>query len=229
MLNVPVVMLVAAAVVLAGVVYVATGRGGELAFFQADYAPLKMDEVTSTDVALLRPPTALWGYNMHATDEALSRIASAITERDIEISALQQQVADLEAAAGRPRGYGPEASSRGGGRPARRRDRPSGPPEPDVFGSAPPPDRPEPGVFGHAPPPDRPEPDMIGNEADDPDIVLPDRVRPDEPRRAEELGDPVTRPTMPWVEAAERRKESSTEWAALPKRPAAGDDDEDGR
>jgi hypothetical protein len=119
MLNVPVVLLVAAVAVLAGVVYVATGRGGELAFFQADYAPLKMDQVTSTDVALFRPPTALWGYSMQATDEALSRIAHAITERDIEISALQQQVADLEAATARRRAYAaPEKS------PAERPDLP---------------------------------------------------------------------------------------------------------
>jgi hypothetical protein len=226
MLNVPVVMLVAALAVLAGVVYVATGRGGELAFFQADYSPLKMDEVTSTDVALFRPSTALWGYNMHATDEALTRIASAITERDIEISALQQRVADLEAAAGRRRGYGPETSSRGGDRPTasggrasrRRRDRSAAPPESDVFGST--------------APPGRAEPDLFGSESDDPDTVPPDRAaRHAGPRQAEAEGpgDPVTRPTMPWVKAARSRKQSSTEWAALPKRPPDGDEGEGGQ
>ncbi|MGH3157499.1 MAG: hypothetical protein ACRDNF_13095 [Streptosporangiaceae bacterium] len=98
MLNVlPVVMLVAAAAVLIGVIVVAMGRGGELAFFQADYAPLKLEQVAATDVALFRPPTALWGYSMPVTDEALGRIAAAITERDVEIAALRQQVADLEA------------------------------------------------------------------------------------------------------------------------------------
>jgi hypothetical protein len=73
---------------------------------------------------------------------------------------------------------------------------------------------------------------VLGYDPDDPDIVLPDRVaQQDEPRRAgaEGPGDPVTRPTMPWVKAAESRKKSSTEWAALPKRPAAGDDSEDGQ
>lgn len=107
MLNVlPVVMLVAAAAVLIGVVAVAMGRGGELAFFQPDYAPLKLDEVTSTDVALFRPPMAVWGYSMTVTDEALTRIAAAVTERDIEIATLQQQVADLQASAARRRAYG---------------------------------------------------------------------------------------------------------------------------
>jgi hypothetical protein len=108
MLNVlPVVMLVAAAAVLIGVIAVAMGRGGELAFFQPDYAPLSLDEVSSTDIALFRPPTALWGYSMNVTDEALTRIAAAVTERDIEIATLQQQVADLQSAAASRRGYGP--------------------------------------------------------------------------------------------------------------------------
>ena len=108
MLNVPVVMLVAAVAVLAGIIAVAVGRGGELTFFQADYAPLKLDEIAATDVVLFRPPMALWGYSVQATDEALNRIAEALTERDIEITALRQQVANLEASspAGRRRVYG---------------------------------------------------------------------------------------------------------------------------
>jgi hypothetical protein len=111
----PVVMLVAAAAVLAGVIAVAMGRGGELTFFQPDYAPLRLDEVTSTDIALFRPPTALWGYSMNATDEALTRIAAAMTERDIEIATLQQQVADLQSAAARRRTYGPADDTGGPG------------------------------------------------------------------------------------------------------------------
>src|SRR5487761_1867856 len=105
--NVPVVMVIAAAAVLAVVVVVALGRGGELAFFQADYAPLRLDEVSATDVVLSPPPLALWGYNSQATDEALNRIADALTERDIEIATLRQQVADLtvESPANRRRAY----------------------------------------------------------------------------------------------------------------------------
>lgn len=105
----PVVMLVAAGAVLIGVIVVALGRGGELAYFQADYFPLKLEQVSATDVALFRPPMALWGYNAQATDEALNRIATALTERDIEISALQQQVADLEASSTRGRDPRPTA------------------------------------------------------------------------------------------------------------------------
>jgi hypothetical protein len=108
-------MLIAAVAVLAGVVVVALGRGGELTFFQADYAPIKLDEIAATDVVLFRPPMALWGYSPQATDEALNRIADALTERDIEITALRQQVADLEAAspAVRRRAYlGPVRSAR---------------------------------------------------------------------------------------------------------------------
>jgi len=51
--------------------------------------------VSATDVALLRPPTALWGYNMQVTDEALEKIAQAIRDRDVTIVFLQQRLADL--------------------------------------------------------------------------------------------------------------------------------------
>ena len=122
MRSVPVVMLVAAVAVLAGVIAVALGRGGELAFFPADYAPLKLDEIAATDVVLFRPPMAAWGYSVQATDEALNRIAEALTERDIEITALRQQVADLEATspAGRRRGYGLPGRNDRAGLPVRR-------------------------------------------------------------------------------------------------------------
>src|SRR5579884_53578 len=152
--HMPVVMLAAAGAVLIGVIVVALGRGGELAYFQADYFPLKLEQVSATDVALFRPPMALWGYNAQATDEALNRIATALTQRDIEISALQQQVADLKASAG-PR-------TRTTSEPTRRRDTgpladPAGPaggtgrlPASDE----PPPARPAP--FGDDAPPTRP-------------------------------------------------------------------------
>jgi hypothetical protein len=88
-------MLVAAVVILAGVVVVASGRGGEMAVTAPDYPPIDLGPVTSADVALLRPPSAAWGYNMRVTDEALEVIAKAVTERDVEIAALQQEVSDL--------------------------------------------------------------------------------------------------------------------------------------
>ena len=88
-------MILVAVVILVGVFFVATGRGGELAHAQADHAPLDLGPVSATDVALLRPPTAMWGYNMQVTDEALERIAQAVRDRDLTIAFLQQRLADL--------------------------------------------------------------------------------------------------------------------------------------
>jgi hypothetical protein len=90
-------MILVAVVILVGVFWVATGRGGELAYEYPDYAPLDLGPVSATDVALLRPPTALWGYNMQVTDEALESIAQAIRDRDVTIAFLQQRLADLTA------------------------------------------------------------------------------------------------------------------------------------
>ena len=107
-------MLVVAVVILAGVVAVASGRGGEMAVPEPDYPPIDLGPVSAADVALLRPPSAAWGYNMRVTDEALEVIARAVTERDVQIAALQQQVSDLReqlggtwpAEAGAPRADG---------------------------------------------------------------------------------------------------------------------------
>ena len=93
--TVSVLLLLAGAVILAGVVAVAMGHGGEMAEFPSDYVPPTLgDLLTATDVAMLRPPGALWGYNTQVTDEALSRIAQIVTERDVEIAVLRQQLAD---------------------------------------------------------------------------------------------------------------------------------------
>ena len=86
-------MILVAVAILVGVFLVATGRGGELAYEHADHAPLDLGPVSATDVALLRPPTALWGYNMQVTDEALEKIAQAIRDRDVTIAFLQQRLA----------------------------------------------------------------------------------------------------------------------------------------
>jgi len=92
---VSVVLLIAGLVILIAVVLVAAGRGGELPAERADYAPLDLGPASATDVALLRPPTNAWGYNMQATDEAMAHIAESIRERDIRIVALEQLVTDL--------------------------------------------------------------------------------------------------------------------------------------
>lgn len=91
----PVLLWVAIAVILIAVFYTATGRGGELAYEHADHAPLNLGAVSGADVALLRPPTALWGYNMQVTDSALDTIAQALRDRDVAIAHLQQQLTDL--------------------------------------------------------------------------------------------------------------------------------------
>ena len=97
-LTVPILLLLAAAVILAGVVSVAMGHGGEMAEFATDHLP--PDLATAADVALLRPPSSIWGYNVQITDEALNQIAQVITERDVEIAVLRQQLAELRSATG---------------------------------------------------------------------------------------------------------------------------------
>jgi hypothetical protein len=92
---VPVVMVIAIIVVVVAVVFLVMGRGGELSAERGDYAPIDLGPVSATDVALLRPPMGLWGYNMQATDDALDRIAESIKERDVRIVALEQLVTDL--------------------------------------------------------------------------------------------------------------------------------------
>jgi hypothetical protein len=87
--------LVAAAAILGGVVLAALGRAGEMATFAGDTAPLELDEVSAADVALLRPPMSLWGYNAQATEEALRVIARSVTARDVEIATLRRELADL--------------------------------------------------------------------------------------------------------------------------------------
>ena len=96
--TVPILLLLAAAIILAGVVSVAMGHGGEMAELATDYVP--PDLVTAADVVLLRPPSAFWGYNVQVTDEALNRVAQVITERDVEIAVLRQQLAELRSATG---------------------------------------------------------------------------------------------------------------------------------
>jgi hypothetical protein len=90
------VLLVAAAAILAGVVLAALGRAGEMATFAGDTAPIEFDEVSATDVALLRPPMSLWGYNAQATEDALRVIARSVTARDVEIATLRRELAELQ-------------------------------------------------------------------------------------------------------------------------------------
>ena len=98
-----VVLIVVAAAIVVGAIAVALGRGGEMAQFTADFAPVDLgaiDEVTATDVALLRLPRALWGYHPQVTDHALGLIAQAISARDVEIAMLQRRLAEVHPAEG---------------------------------------------------------------------------------------------------------------------------------
>ena len=77
----PVILALAAAAILGCVVLAALGRAGEMAAFPSDCSPLRLDDLTAADVALLRPPLALWGYNVSATEEALGVIARSDEQR----------------------------------------------------------------------------------------------------------------------------------------------------
>jgi hypothetical protein len=88
-----VAIILAAAVILGGVVVVAMGRGGELARERPD-APASAEFRTWSDVAQYRPPAALLGYHARTTEHALSLIARTIAERDAEIEWLRQRLAE---------------------------------------------------------------------------------------------------------------------------------------
>jgi hypothetical protein len=93
---VSVVLLVAAVAIGVGIILVAVGRGGEIAEFSPDVRPLDTDMATAADVALLRLPLAMWGYDRRSTDEALNLVALTVTERDVEIATLRRQIAHLQ-------------------------------------------------------------------------------------------------------------------------------------
>jgi hypothetical protein len=96
-----IILLAAAAAVLSGVVATALGHGGEMAVFAGDAEPIDLGTVTGSDVAMFRPPMALWGYNMQATDDALDVIATSVSARDKEIAELMQATEDALETIGR--------------------------------------------------------------------------------------------------------------------------------
>jgi hypothetical protein len=96
---VAIVIVLAALVILGGVVVVAMGRGGELARERrVDLAAT--DFRTWSDVASYRPPAALLGYHAGATEYALAEVARAIAERDAEIDLLRRRLAAAQLAPG---------------------------------------------------------------------------------------------------------------------------------
>lgn len=115
MLVVYLVLLLAAAVILGGVVVVAMGRGGELALFRRDLPALRIRLATPSDLARLRLPIGLLGYQEQATGDALRVVAHMLAERDAEIASLREELRGLgtQGAAGSP--ASPATPATGGG------------------------------------------------------------------------------------------------------------------
>ncbi|MFB9894790.1 hypothetical protein [Planobispora takensis] len=93
-----VVLALAALAILAGVVMVAMGKGGELTEFAPDVPPLALPEagqLNAVDFMALQLPVSLVGYHTQSVDEALQRVANALSERDTRIAVLEQRVSEL--------------------------------------------------------------------------------------------------------------------------------------
>ena len=107
-----VVLLLAAVAILAGVVVVAMGGGGELTLFRRDRPEQRFRLRTPDDVAALRLPVALLGYQEQATGDALRQVARLLAERDAEVAQLREEVRRLsQETAGREGSAGSDAGS----------------------------------------------------------------------------------------------------------------------
>ncbi len=91
----PVAIVLAAAVILGGVIVVAMGRGGELSRERPEL-PARTDFRSWSDVAGYRPPGAVLGYHAAATERAFMLIARTIAERDAEIEWLRRRLAEAQ-------------------------------------------------------------------------------------------------------------------------------------
>ena len=81
------VLLIAAAGIVGGVLAVATGRGGEMAMFPRELPAVALR--TPADVAAVRLPHAVFGYQPEATSAVLNHVAKLLAERDAEIARLR--------------------------------------------------------------------------------------------------------------------------------------------
>lgn len=122
------VLLAAAIAILAGVVVVAMGRGGEIAQSHPD-APMWPPSIrTAADLAMLRLPVGLFGYQEEATDAALDAAARLIAEQQAEIARLRAEAWRL-----RPPDAEADARRQGGTRPdAPEADAAQSPPDDDL-------------------------------------------------------------------------------------------------
>jgi hypothetical protein len=106
MAGMPVVLMLTAVAILAGVVVVAMGRGGELTLSRPDSAAYGRRLVTAADMVTFRPPAAFLGYSAPVTDEAVQQMARAVAERDAELVQLRHELAVLRARLAAPGGTG---------------------------------------------------------------------------------------------------------------------------
>ncbi|MGN9840896.1 hypothetical protein ACTMTI_22510 [Nonomuraea sp. H19] len=93
-----VILAIAAIAVLACVVLVSLGKGGELTEFPPDVPPLDLPEpgqLTAVDFMALQLPVNLVGYHTASVDETLRKAAGAISARDTRIAVLEQRVSEL--------------------------------------------------------------------------------------------------------------------------------------
>lgn len=98
-MTVMIVLALAVVAVLAAIVVLAMGRGGELGHSHPDHTPLQLAgdrRLAGTDVVLLRLPLGLFGYHTEITNNALRRIAGELTDRDTQIAILEQRLAEAE-------------------------------------------------------------------------------------------------------------------------------------
>ena len=86
------VLLAAAAAILTGVVAVAMGWGGELAAWNRDLPAFPLLPSTAYDIATLRLPENLFGYQVEATDQVLAAISGLVADRDAEIARLRDEL-----------------------------------------------------------------------------------------------------------------------------------------
>ncbi|HLU73668.1 MAG TPA: hypothetical protein VKZ82_15865 [Nonomuraea sp.] len=93
-----VILAIAALAILACVVLVSLGKGGELTEFPPDVPPLNLPDtgkLGAVDIMALQLPLNLIGYHTQSVDETLRRAAEAISARDTRIAVLEQRVSEL--------------------------------------------------------------------------------------------------------------------------------------
>jgi hypothetical protein len=91
-------LLAIAVVILGGIMLAALGRADAMAWVPGDSVPMEVPDASAAEIAMLRPPLSLWGYNAQVTDEMLQQIANAVSARDVEIAALRMKLEELQAA-----------------------------------------------------------------------------------------------------------------------------------